>query len=468
MDSSSTPLFATLCVIFIISVPVQFISPIITGAVSWIPKLAMSPSQPVNVTHPGDTPGWTYHRDYENSRFYEVMQALAHSSLATTANFSDSSRHISRRRIPSLQGFPANSSVQEVIMPYLNIESLEWLQSLDEILPHMDLFKNVTSNDTFKLSIIPSERMNPYFHGGDPGRVTIAFAEEWSLKGSYPAAKVVRGEHYVVVSTNGRQKCGDPKSDDPFGRLNGLYHLDARTGTSRFNNWHDPSCYVIARMEYSAGIVICRDCRLGTGGIVETTLQDESVVIADPLAEQALRMMPDVLALMSVSHSWRNWMQPGNLDDYTKGMLSVAYQASWNSMANVWSNDTTMRRTALSLPFPALTASITTWRVWTWLAMNCLLTVSGVIVAILQKQAFAKTVRNPELSLLLLDTKQLIEKSAPGLCNAVQVDKEDTDLRMRLQFQEGHESSHQHPYIEVQNSTYRRIAQDCSFDTLVY
>jgi hypothetical protein len=164
------------------------------------------------------------------------------------------------------------------------------------------------------------------------------------------------------VSAVGRRNCSDPEAIAPFGSLESLYRLDTTTGPSRFDHSTNLACSVFARMEYTAGVVTCLNCRLSAGGIIKTTLEAESIE-PDPLAEQASRMMPNVLALMSTSHSWQTWMRLGKLDTYTKGMLSVAYQASWNSMANYWTDDTTMRQTAPSRAFPALIASITVWRV---------------------------------------------------------------------------------------------------------
>jgi hypothetical protein len=99
--------------------------------------------------------------------------------------------------------------------------------------------------------------------------------------------------------------------------------------------------------------------------------------------------------------------------------------------------------------------------------MNCLVTISGIIVAFLQRKTLAKIVRNPELSVLLLDTKQIVNRGTPGSCNAVTLSKEDSGLRLRLRFQDDHESSHQHPYIEVQDSLYQRVSWDHSLETLL-
>jgi hypothetical protein len=464
--SDSWHIFVVMWVVFLITVPVQFISPLVTGAVSWIPELAMDTQQQVDVTHPGDTPGYSGHQGYQNSRFFAIIQAFALSTLAATTDFSGSAQHISRRRIPSLQTSPINSSLHEVILPYLYIESLEWIEKEEDVLSDLGLFWNITSNPQFSLSLTTDDIVNPYFHGGEPGRVVIAFDTPWQGEKQYPQPKIARGVRYVIVSSTRREACDNEMAETPFGRLPSLFQYNASTGTSRFNENRDPACYAIARMRYAAGIWTCRNCRMSTGGIVESRAV-VGVVEPDPLAEQALRMMPDVLALMITSYSWQAWMKPGNLDNYTKGMLSVAYQACWNALANAWADRTTFRQTELSLPYPALAASITRWRVWVWLLLNCLLTLSGFVIFYLQTGTRAKTVQSPELSALLLDTKQIIDKGTPGLCNAVKVAKKDKDLVMRLRCPRDNNSAYQHPYLEIRTYLHNELPQEHSMETLL-
>lgn len=178
-------------------------------------------------------------------------------------------------------------------------------------------------------------------------------------------------------------------------------------------------------------------------------------------------MTPDVLALMLTSYSWEAWMAPDNLDNYTKWMLLLAYQACRNTLANVWSNDTASCQTELSLPYPALTASVNIRGVWIWLLLNCLLTISGLILAYLPTSTRAKTVRNPVLSAFLLDTKKTIDKGSPGLCDAVKIAKEDRYLIMRLRCSEGNDSSYEHPYSEVRSHLYHQVPEEQSLETLL-
>lgn len=82
--------------------------------------------------------------------------------------------------------------------------------------------------------------------------------------------------------------------------------------------------------------------------------------------------------------------------------------------------------TGFKLPFPVPKPDIVTWRVWTWLALKCLLTMSSLIVITLQWKTAAQTVCNLEISTLLLDTRHFLNKTAPGLCNAVKLCKLDS------------------------------------------
>ncbi|KAK7181723.1 uncharacterized protein CC84DRAFT_1169440 [Paraphaeosphaeria sporulosa] len=74
-------------------------------------------------------------------------------------------------------------------------------------------------------------------------------------------------------------------------------------------------------MEDAVGVVMCRTCSLSPGGIIEKTLGAKTLEL-EPIAEQALRMTSNMLAFISVTQSWKSWIQPNNLDAYT-GFLTM-------------------------------------------------------------------------------------------------------------------------------------------------
>lgn len=112
-------------------------------------------------------------------------------------------------------------------------------------------------------------------------------------------------------------------------------------------------------------------------------------------------------------------------------MISVAYQASWNSLSNMW--QASLLPTKISTPYSVLIARVTTWRVCAWLGLNLVLTISGLLLAVLQKNCQNKTVRDPALAALMLDTSALLSQDSTGLCNAVALRKGDNALRLRME-----------------------------------
>jgi len=141
-------------------------------------------------------------------------------------------------------------------------------------------------------------------------------------------------------------------------------------------------------------------------------------------------------------------------------MLTVAYQASWNSLANYWSGGNITVGTTLKRPVLVLIASISKWRAWTWFGINALLTVSGILLVISQSRSRVKMVRNPMIYALLLDSSRVIRHDRRGLCNAVDADKTDGRLRLRLVVPRETGLSYRHAYLDVEDSQYEQLNQE--------
>lgn len=452
--SDSISLVIIFWAVFLLSVPVQIASPILTGAVSWIPTLCMAVPEEVNVTRPGFSENWQHYGEWPNTRYYMIVQAFGVATLSPNANFSSSAQPTSRRYMPTLRQYPSNSTLHEVMLPYLNVESVQWVQSEAEISANLPLFSSLTSDSQFNISTISSiTTPNPCFHGTDPGKICPVFNKSWEYDATtYPAPKLIQETRYVIVSVNGVNGPCDQEND--FGSLPGLYHYESWSGSVQYKTDVAIQCFVFARVTYSAGVVKCQDCPLNAVGMVETLAQDKTIE-ADSLTEQALRHMPDVLPYMQASNLWSAWRTKDNLEGYTRGMLQLAYQSSWNSLADGFKTKEGSR-TMLSRPYSALTASVSRWRAFVWLALNALLTASGVMLGVLQRPTHAKTVNNGELELLLLDTSQVVEKGTSGLCNKVDA-KSNKGMQLRLRFRGG--QPHAHPFLEMQNNDFRQLPQ---------
>lgn len=110
-----------------------------------------------------------------------------------------------------------------------------------------------------------------------------------------------------------------------------------------------------------------------------------------------------------------------------------------------------MEITKISTPFSVLTAQVSEPRIRLWFVLNALLTISGVLLALLQKRCQHNIVRDPAAVALLLDTTALLDQDTTGLCNAVTLRKEDKSLRLRLQMPY-HDGYYSHPRIQIDTS----------------
>jgi hypothetical protein len=454
---STTALAFTMWTIFLLSLPTQFVAPLLTGAINWIPgtDFVQNHSQ-ISITTPGPASGqWFNHNFYQNNRFYEVLSASGLASIASPLSFSfnDSTssfyRPPSRRLIPSLLGMALNSTLANVTVPYFQIHSLDWITSADQVKNDIEHLEQIISSPEAPTLNYSSELFdNPFSFGTDKGRLVLVNDVPWvpapfdNITGEYiyPSPTIKTTVQWVIIATQFAQNCIDGWSP-AFGPTPELYMYTSPTVGN---------CYVFARMNFTAGAMTCKECPVILDGVVEATYTTNDppswTPVPDPLVENAISMVPEVLFYMKVSNSSQapSWQ---NIDGYTRGMVTTAYQASWNSLANGW-QASPMVVTEVSTPYPILIAKVITWRVSTWFGLNTILTISGLLLAHLQRYCENKTIRNPALAALMLDTSAILRQDANGLCNAVFLRKCDESLRLRIKVSEGN-MNYEHPRVEI-------------------
>ena len=413
----------------------------------------------LSVTTPGPGSRWNQLNAFGNNRFYDVVAATGLASIASADNFNKSRNQAFRRHVPSLLGVPIKTTVSNITIPYFKVESLEWVTSLAEMGESLDSLHEIVTNISnpylnFSNMNFP-EGVNPFAYGTDVGRLTMVNTVPWQPAPRennhsawvYPNAEIQQSSTWVIVATEFDQNCTNDRSrpNEKFGDLTNiaLYSYVPPQG--------DAGYVAFGRIKYTAGVVDCKDYRVVLNGVVESlssTAQAQSwTPLPDPLVKTAIAMMPEVLFYTEIGNasSVPTW---NNLDGYTRGMLSVAFQASWNELATDFQAQP-MSETGYMTPFPILMASVTKWRVMVWYMLNLLLTLSGIIIGLAQSWCRSKTVQDPTLAALLLDTSALIGHDEKGLCDAVSLEGADKAWRLRLVVPDEGKDSYRHPYLEV-------------------
>lgn len=455
--------------IFFLAWPTQFVAAIFNGAINWIPSTDHIQSEfPINVTTASSVAWqWNNHNIYRNNRYYEVLSASGLAALTSPNNFASINPSAfvypapSRRFIPSLVGTPLNSILKNVTLPYFEIHSLDWITSPSQIEDEEMKHLNVVISEAEVPALAYGEHLrsdsgaafsNPFSLGTDTARLILVNTVAWAptpfdndtQRFEYPSPTIDTSQKWVIVASQLKKNCSSWSQDfGDISRIYQYYYLPRNLG-----------CFHFARINYTAAAMICKNCRIVSNGVVEATseprhLPSAWVPIPDSLVTNAISMIPEVLFYTKISNSSQapTWQ---NIDGYTRGMIATAYQASWNSLTNQF-RGSPMAVTNISKPYPVLIAQVDKLRIAVWFALNAVLPISGILLAFLQRRCRHKAVRDPAIAALLLDTTALLDQDTNGLCNAVDLQKEDRSLRLRLllQMPSNHGELYHHPRIKV-------------------
>lgn len=243
-------------------------------------------------------------------------------------------------------------------------------------------------NDIISAALNPtlnfSKDDNPFGSTTDVSPLTLGKDQEWqpypydnsSDTYEYPKPSMETREKWVVVATQFHKTCD--AANYRFGNLDGLLQISTADG-------EPPSgCFAVAQLNYTAGVSRCSACRVIVDGVVEMTASQVNTVEPHPLVDTAIAMMPEVLDYMERENA-SSAPQWNNLDGYARGMLSIAYQTSWNALASDSSGEPGAQ-TSYEAPFQVLVAAVTKWRAAVWYAVTLLLPISGIAMAIVQSK----------------------------------------------------------------------------------
>lgn len=421
-------------VILLAAFPCQLSGPILTGSITWSPSNQFSRSQnAVRVASgytrklPSSKFNSTYPANFSASPWYELIKPLAAGVAITAWQGSQDDEQTLKRviRTDSVARLPINSTLDDVTLPYFAVTKLEWIPHPKEELPQVVLnsYKNLSD-------------WNP-FHPM-PGIVSVsgAFAlipDTWGVLTAPSHSPAIVSETRILVGKYARSLDDAPLCTGfaPFGGIPpGITPLDDEGS----------GCYIYARVTYVAGAAECKDCRVSSW----LTVQNDTSLTVSPSETTiyALGMMPIVAGLMAQQNASLT-RALNNLDGYVTALLIRSYAASWTLLAEKMSNLNTTRysvATNIQIAVPTSRSNVLWWRVWFWLSLNLMFTLSGLLFLVLHSRCNQPLIGNPSMAALLLDTTEVLHKRNRALCNfstLVEADKDIGSLHLRYKTMDG-------------------------------
>ncbi|KAH7325509.1 hypothetical protein B0J17DRAFT_632972 [Rhizoctonia solani] len=412
-----------------LTLPVQLSAPVLTGSITWISGHYPPRQFPHSIIAApllrGDTPVLPFS---DSSPFPKFVEYLRQTVARLAANYDfvtwgrEGQTNTLRRFLPDL-GLEVNSTLTNITLPHFSIRSIEWVKDPKRTLSAEQLdIKGVVCP---RITATSNDPLCPIFKTA----ISLIPHTPWSMKALTTATASVVSERRLMVKNVGAfshtSGC-EFSNDEPT--------VGWRSGNAIFDHsiyvYRDGACYVFAWVNYTAGPSTCYDCPVVSYGTVEGNAN--LLVEPDYLTDIALHLMPDVVGFMGdrkfndMGPTWRN------VEEDVAGTLIRSYAAAW--MALIQTSASATLNTTYSISAPSSQASVNILRVYIWLGLHSLITVSGVLFIYVQTQLGTSIIVDTTLTAFYLDTGAVYECDGDHGFPVIQrVEFEGDRLRLKTQ-----------------------------------
>jgi hypothetical protein len=172
---------------FLLILPAQLIAPLASGSAFWLPHQSYSVGPNLEIPTAQAGLYWDYFSIYVEYRARAVLRAAAQSStdlVVDLLNASSQARMLSQRHVNAPSGLPTCTTVDSIAMPYIFIDSLEWIENVNAIPSWVPQVVEDSNNGTLNFS----QGANPVTRT-DPGIVAILKNTAWSAYPIYPESE---------------------------------------------------------------------------------------------------------------------------------------------------------------------------------------------------------------------------------------------------------------------------------------
>jgi len=84
--------------------------------------------------------------------------------------------------------------------------------------------------------------------------------------------------------------------------------------------------------------------------------------------------------------------------------------------------------TNVRIAVPTSRANVLWWRIWLWLLLNVMFTLSGLLFLVIQSRCSQPMIGSPSMAAFLLDTTEVLHKRNRALCSFSMLLEDDKDI----------------------------------------
>ncbi|RYP72578.1 hypothetical protein DL771_004073 [Monosporascus sp. 5C6A] len=359
-----------------------FISPILTGSINWnatfrISNTAVSVSSADPTAAPGVWYWYNAQGSFDKRAYLRSAAGYASSAWADPSTVDPHGNSLvgnGCRHIVNDDGLPRNSVLVDALLPCINVNSISWYRP-DDVIPEDDW--GVSGQE---LTLVDDDPWY-YYRAG----VTLVYdvnrtRETPNPYDRLPSADTFSGNMTVALMVYRRTYDVDPicqmLPNTIFGDMGALpYVVRERLPTAGNEN-----CYLVGRIDFTAGVTRSSRATYISPRLVEDTTPIEDVVYEPhPWVWDAIWMMPDLMTMLAVMNT-SQLPTYNNIDDYVGNMVRQGYLGAWDMLSHSFDRPESAESYSA---FPAesrLLADVSFVRVFTWLGLCLLMTISGVLL----------------------------------------------------------------------------------------
>jgi len=363
------------------------ISPLLSGAVNWnVSSVASGSTVWVNSTDPTAAfSGWYWYFTQVPFNIRPGLRAAAgYASLMWADSTAVSAKGTSLtgngcRMVVNNNDLPQNSTLENAVIPCINIHGITWYTSANNVSVSQSNLIEVSDS----LSLV-GDSPSTYYNPGE----SVVFDPSllWDSTQNTkvpPVATMFSGTKTVGLLVERQDATTPPCIDlDPtiFGSVDklGYYFIS-------YGNAYNKNCYLVGDIHFTAGVTTSAKSKYIASRVVEDqTPIDEVIFSPNAWVQESIWLLPDLMTMISVMNS-SQLPTYNNIDGYVELLLRQSYTAAWSMYHNSYDEDGILLKATPQEP--RLKADVSFPRVFSWLALCLLMTVSGIMLLVLVLRA---------------------------------------------------------------------------------
>jgi hypothetical protein len=213
------------------------------------------------------------------------------------------------------------------------------------------------------------------------------------------------------------------------GLLGGLFSEDLTDIGDFLDKLYADTTYTYLEINFTAGVMTGPSTSLSSQAVEGNRIPSDTDILWGMWVREALYLLPDVMSMVAIMNTTQ-LNSYHNIENYTANLLTYSYQGAWDMLQRTF-DSTNTNLTAIPRE-PRVQASVVYSRVYGWLFLSWLFTLSSLPLRWLTGQCKRSAVIDGQTAMLMTDPSEVLKEHG-DLTNLVSVTKNEGKIMLKLE-----------------------------------